>query len=111
MPEIHKLQIDPNAEVPAYLKKALIPATTPTPEEPSTMEDQLFAKFQEAEDLHTQAEEAMAFCKEELNEACQAIFEKLGPGPFTWKGRHLRFVQRKGKEGDTYYARKVNAGE
>lgn len=102
-------------EVPPYLRRLLPQSSEPTsePEKPMNSQTAHFKAYQEAEDLLAEAEEALEFCKAEVCEKAKAIFETYGPGPFEWQGRHLRFVQRKGKSGggDTYYARKVNPAE
>lgn len=104
-------------EVPAYLRKIIQPETTEPEAEPPTADapderTRLFLEYQEAEELLAEAEAAVEFCKNELCEKSKAIFDTLGPGPFEWQGRHMRFVQRKGRGGaDTYYARRVNPEE
>lgn len=57
----------------------------------------LFVAYQAALDTVAEVEEALELAKGELTEKVQDIYDKVGEGPFVWRGATVRVMLRKGK--------------
>lgn len=57
----------------------------------------LFLAYQAALDTVSEVEQAMDLAKGELSEKVQDIYDKVGEGPFVWRGATVRVMLRKGK--------------
>ena len=62
-----------------------------TPQE----EADLFEAFEEAEEEVESAKSDLAEKEQGVSDAVQEIHEKLGSGPFVWKGKTVRVSKRK----------------
>ena len=65
----------------------------------------LFNDYQEAADTLDAAREALAEVQTMLAKKVKAIYDSIGPGPFSWQGRRIQIRKRKG----TYFMTQLSS--